>query len=108
MMAGDAELEALADRLRARVGERRYREAQDALAEYCRALRKTAAGLPRGDLRLRHLEVEWRGLAEETRRRVLAGRAHAAARLARVAQASQRSQLYGASREPRHTWAWLA
>ncbi|MGA3041846.1 MAG: hypothetical protein ABSF54_13750 [Bryobacteraceae bacterium] len=108
MKDGVAELEALAVRLRALVGERRYREAQDALAEYCRALRQTLAGLPRGDARLGWLEDEWRRLAAETRRRVLEGRAQAAARLVRLAQTSRRSHLYGADREPRRTWEWLA
>jgi hypothetical protein len=108
MTSGDAELEVLADRLRARVGERRYREAQDALAEYCGALRRTVASLPRGDPGLRRLEDHWRRLAEETRRRVLAGQAHAGARLAELAQMSQRSHLYGAAPEPRRTWEWLA
>ena len=66
------ELEALAGRLRARVAEGRYREAQGALQEYCRALRKTVAGLPSGDPGLGRLEDEWQRLLEETRRRMLA------------------------------------
>ena len=106
MTAGEAELESLAARLRAHVSGRRYREAQDALDAYCRMLGQTAAGLPRGDRR--RLQDAWRRLAEETRRRVLAGRAHAGARLAKLTQLSQGSMLYGASRETRRTQEWLA
>jgi hypothetical protein len=108
MKAPEAELEALADRLRARVAERRYREAQAALHEYCQALRKMVAVLPRGDPGLRRLEDEWRRLAEQTRRGVLAGRAHAAARLARLAQTLPGSRLYEGGREARRTREWLA
>jgi hypothetical protein len=103
-----AELEIRAGRLRARVGERRYREAQEALQDYCGVLRRMLAGLPRGDPRRGRFEDEWRRLAEETRRRVLAGRAQAGARLARLAQTSQRRRFYGAGQEPHRTWAWLA
>jgi hypothetical protein len=45
----ETELEALAGRLRAQVAQGRYPEAQGALHEYCQALRKTVATLPRGD-----------------------------------------------------------
>ncbi|HUD99931.1 MAG TPA: hypothetical protein VMR62_10180 [Bryobacteraceae bacterium] len=106
MTAGQAKLEDLAARLRAQVSERRYREAQEALDEYCRVLRQTAAALPRGNLR--RLQDEWRRLAEETRRQVLAGRAHAGARLAKLAQLSQGSRFYGAARDTRRTREWLA
>jgi hypothetical protein len=108
MKAQEAELEILAGRVRARVAEGRYPEAQGALREYCQALRKTVAGVPRGDPGLRRLENEWRRLAEETRRRVLAGRAHAGARLAKLAALSKGSLFYGAGRERRHTMEWLA
>jgi hypothetical protein len=108
MKAGEAELEILAGRLRARVAEGRYPEAQGALREYCLALRKTVAGLPRGDPGRCRLEDDWRRLAEEARRRVLAGRAHAGARLARLAQAPSGSRFYGDGLPPRRTWEWLA
>ena len=108
MKAPETELEALAHQLRARVAERRYREAQEALLEYCKALRKTVAGLPRGDPCSHRLEDEWRRLAEQTRRGVLAGRAHAAARLARLAQTLPGSRLYEGGREARRTREWLA
>jgi hypothetical protein len=103
MKSGEAELDVLAGRLRARVAERRYGEAQLALQEYCRILRKTAAGLPPGDPRLGRLEDQWRRLRQETRRRVLAGRAHAAARLARLPKVLP---LYREPSLPRHTWEY--
>ncbi len=106
MTAGQTELEDLAARLRARVSERRYREAQEALDEYCRVLRQTAAAQPPGDLR--RLQDEWRRLAEETRRRVVAGRAHAGERLTKLARLSQGSRFYGPGRDTRRTWEWLA
>ena len=108
MKAGAADLEILAGRLRARVAEGRYPEARGVLREYCLALRKTVAGLPRGDPGRCRLEDDWRRLAEETRRRVLAGRAHAGARLARLAQAPSGSRFYGDGLPPRRTWEWLA
>jgi hypothetical protein len=101
MKANEADLEALAARLRARVGEGRYREAQSALADYCRALRKMVASLPPGDPGLRGLENDWQRLQDETRRRVLVGRAHAAARLARLPKIRL---LYREPSLPRHTW----
>ena len=103
MKAAPEELEALAGRLRSRVAEGRYREAQDALQEYCRALRITAAGLPSGDPGLRRLEDEWQRLQDETRRRVLAGRAHAGARLARRPRPLP---LFSEPSLPRHTWEY--
>ena len=103
MKASQKELDAVAGRLRARVAEGRYGEAQGALQEYCRALRKTAGGLPSGDPGLGRLEDEWRRLLEETRRRVLAQRAHAAARLARLPKVLP---LYREPCLPRHTWEY--
>jgi hypothetical protein len=102
MKASQAELEALAGRLRTQVAEGRYPVAQGALQEYCRALRKTVAGLPPGDPGLRCLEDEWQRLLDETRRRVLAGRAHACARLVRLPKPLP--NYYSASSLPRHTW----
>jgi hypothetical protein len=103
MKSGQAELEALAGLLRARVAEGRYREAQHAFQEYCRALRKAVASLPPGDPGLGRLKGEWQRLLEETRRRVLAGRAHAAARLARLPKLLP---LYREPCLPRHTWEY--
>ena len=105
MTAGPAAREALAGRLRARVGEGRYLEAQAALAEYCGALRTAAEGLPPGDPLLHALEQEWQRLLEETRREVLAGRAHAAARLARLPRLCEP---YGGPPPPRPTWQCFA
>jgi hypothetical protein len=105
MTAAEAELQDLAARLRARVGEGRYGEAHRALEEYCQALRKIVAALPGGDPRRGRLQDDWLRLAEETRRRVLAGRAHAAAGLARL---PKRPLGYGCGSRPRHTWACLA
>lgn len=101
MSANPRERAAHAERLRDRVAEGRFLEARDALEEYCGALRKTAAGLPPGDPGLGLLEDEWRGLLEQTRRQVLAGRAHAAARLSRVPKASRP---YGEGPPPRSSW----
>lgn len=95
MKADSAEREVLAGCLRDRVAQGRYREAERALADYCAALMQAAAGLAPGDPGLGVLEAEWRGLAEETRRRVLAGRAHAASRLAKLAQTPGRTRSYG-------------
>jgi hypothetical protein len=107
MKANPAELEALAGRLRASVAAGRYREAQETLQEYCRALRKAVAGLPPGDARLHSLEDEWRLLLDQTRRRVLAGRAHAAARLRRLAPSPARPRFGFDGLQPRHTREWL-
>jgi len=83
-MTGAAAREALAARLRARVAEGCYAEARQALGEYCQAVREAALGMAPGDPALGHLAAEWTETAEEIRRRVLAGRSHAAARLARI------------------------
>ena len=101
MTSDNAELEFLAARVRARVAEGRYVEAQGALRNYCDALRKTAAAWPSGDPGLRGLQKDWQRLHDETRRRVLAQRAHACARLALLPKFSQ---LYGDSPQPRRTW----
>jgi len=103
MKTGAVELEALAGRLRARVAERRYAAARIALQEYCQTLRKMVAALPPGDPSLRRLEDEWRCLLEETRRRVLTGRMHAGARLARLPRIPG---LYHEACVPRHTWEY--
>jgi hypothetical protein len=103
MTAGESELDALAAGLRARLAERRYGEAQRALQEYCRVLRHTVAGLPSGDPGVRRLEAEWQRLRDDTRRRLLAGRAHAAARLGRL---SQVRPLYREPSPQRHTWEY--
>lgn len=108
MKTGEAELGVLASRLRARVAEGRYWEARGALWEYCQALREAAAALPRGDPGLRRLEDEWRGLAEQTRRQVLVGRAHAGVRLARLAQTATRPSYYSEVLQPRRTLECLA
>jgi hypothetical protein len=109
MTADAAELEVLADLLRQRVAEGRYGEVPGALRTYCHALRKTVAGLPRGDPRLVSFEEQWRRLAEHTRRGLLAGRAHAGARLARLAQTPHGSPLYGCGDPPpRRTWEYSA
>jgi len=84
MSAAGSPFELLATRLRARVAEGRYRQAQAALEEYCGMLRESLAGLSPADPQRRLLAAEWEELAEQTRRRVLAGKAHAAARLARL------------------------
>lgn len=101
MKSGAAEMEAVAARLRTRVSERRYPEAQCALQAYCQALRKTVAGLAPCDPSVLRLENEWNRLLGETQRRMLANRAHAAARLARLPKPLPG---YGTPAPPRHTW----
>jgi hypothetical protein len=59
------------------------------------------AGLPSGDPTLRRLEDVWKQLHHETRRRLLSGRAHAAARLARLPKAHQP---YNELHLKCHTW----
>jgi hypothetical protein len=108
MSTAELELEALAARLRACVAQGRYQQAQSALEEYGRALRNTAACLRPGDPRRPRLERESLRLIGETRLRVLAGRAHAGARLARLAQAPKLSRPYGEVPAPRRTTEWLA
>jgi hypothetical protein len=61
------------------------------------------AGLPPADPGVRRLEAEWLCLREETRRHLLAGRAHVAARLGRL---SQVRPLFGEPSPPRHTWEY--
>jgi len=104
MSGAEGQLEALAAHLRTLVGEARYREAQAALADYCRALRAAAAAIPPGDPDLRRMQQAWSKLFEENRLRVLAGRAHAAARLARLPKTSP---AYLQRPLPRHTWQVL-
>ena len=101
--AGLAELAALLSR---RIAEGRFEPARDALADYCRKLHDTAACLPPGDLRQQRLYSEFRDLFEETRRQVLAGRAHLALRLARLPP-TDGSLPYTAASAPRRTWEYL-
>ena len=103
-MSAAAEREALAARLRARVAERSYAGAQQALWEYCQAIREAAHGLAPGDPALQRLAAEWAQIFEEVRRQVLAGRSHAAARLARLPRFPQP---YG-GQPPRQRWRYFA
>ena len=100
-----AELDRLAVGLRDRVAEGRYLEAQRMLDEYCQALRETAARLPPGDPGLRRLDDERCELLESVRRRILAGRAHAGARLK---QSIQQPPPYGDLPQLRRTWQCMA
>ena len=96
------ELTEYATRLRRLVGEQRYEEARQALADYGSALERALGNLPPGDPRAFELARDWRELFEAAHRRVLAGRAHAAARLARL------PHLRGFAAElPRRTWELL-
>jgi hypothetical protein len=70
--------------LRKLVAQQRYAEARQVLADYGRLLEAALRKLPPGDPRVFELAREWRDLSEAVRRQVLAGRAHAAARLARL------------------------
>ena len=96
------ELSEYATRLRRLVAEQRYEEARQALAEYGRALEQALGNLPPGDPRAFELAGEWRDLFEAAHRRVLAGRAHAAARLARLPHLRR-----FAAEFPRRTWELL-
>jgi hypothetical protein len=104
MKDSETELAALAQRLRARVAEGRYAEARGALQEYSEALRKAVAGLAPDDPGRSRLKDDWEGLREETRRRLLARRAHAEARLARLPKLPLP---YRCGPEPRRTWQCL-
>jgi hypothetical protein len=99
MSIPESQLAVTANRLGVLVAQRRYGEAQACFDEYCRDLKDCLRRLPPGDPRLRHMEDEWRRLMEQTRRRVLVGRAHAATRLARLPR-----RLYSGASAPRTTW----
>jgi len=100
----ESELAGTVDRLEALVARGCYGEAQACFDAYCRDFKETLRRLPPGDPRLRQMEGEWRRLLDRTRRRVLAGRAHAAARLARL---PHRRRIYSAAPAPRRTWQIL-
>jgi len=92
-------LAACAARLESLVAGQRFEEALPALEEYGRAVVQALAGLRPGDPRAAELAAEWRRRMEATRRRALAARSHAAARLARL------PSLGGFSAPaPRRTW----
>jgi hypothetical protein len=88
MKAPKTDLESLAERVRKLSSERRYREAQACFESYCRLLEQTLVTLAPRDPCRRELELAWRELLSDTHRRVLIGRAHAAARLARLPKPS--------------------
>ncbi|HLY19878.1 MAG TPA: hypothetical protein VKR61_21775 [Bryobacteraceae bacterium] len=99
------ELDSCARTMQRLVAEERYAEAQRAFEDYCRKWAEMRAGLPGQDPRIPELDVEWRRVAGEARRRVLADRAHAALRLARLARPVQP---YGERPPARRTWECLA
>jgi hypothetical protein len=100
----DPELAGKAERLRVLVAEGRYQDAQECFEDYCGTLKETLRRLPAGDPRRQKIDSEWRRLLEQTRRRVLAGQAHAAARLARL---PRRRPLYNLAPVQRRTWDLL-
>jgi hypothetical protein len=104
MKSASADLETRARQVRALVASRQYAAARDAFAEYCRVLREILSGLPPPAAR-RRLYQDWRRLWSETRLQVLAGRAHAAARLARL---PGRRCPYGDRPAPPPAWRYLA
>ncbi len=104
MTHNEMELETAAGRLRMRVGAGRYPEARDALAEYGAAVRKTASGLAPEDPGRGRLLRESLKLLEDVRRRTLADRAHAAARLARLPRPRRG---YCEQAPPRPNWTCL-
>jgi hypothetical protein len=101
MNSPKSELAGTANHFETLVAEGRYGEAEACFAEYCRKFKDTLRRLPPGDPRFRQMKAEWRLLFDQTRQRVLAGRSHAAARLARL---PQRRRLYSAAAPSRPTW----
>jgi len=87
------------------VAQRRYAEALPVFESYCQTLAEVVTSLPPRDPRIRQSEEHWRNLLNQTRRRVLAGRAHAAARLARLVQPRP---TYDGRRAGQRTWQYLA
>ena len=104
MSMAESELAGTADRFETLVAGGRYGEARACFDAYCRDLKETLRRLSPGDPRLRRMEGEWRRLLDRTRRQVLVGRAHAAARLARL---PHRRRVYSAVPAPRRTWQIL-
>jgi hypothetical protein len=104
MSTTESELAGTADLLGALVNQRRYGEAQACFDTYCRDLKEIVWRLPAGAPPHPAKEAEWRRLLEQTRRQVLVGRAHAAARLARLPRPRR---VYRAVPAPRRTWQIL-
>jgi hypothetical protein len=105
MKTAASQLDARARELRGMVGAGRYGEAQAVFEEYCRGLAELLSGLPPGDARAAQLRSGWQELLVETRRRVLAGRAHAAVRRGRLPVSAPS---YAEPPEARHSWQILA
>ena len=104
MSMAESELAGTAERFETLVARGRYGEARACFDVYCQDLKETLRRLPPGDPRLRRMEGEWRRLLDRTRRQVLVGRAHAAARLARLPRGRR---VYSAVPAPRRTWQIL-
>jgi hypothetical protein len=100
-----SDVQELAAALQRLAAEGRFEETRRCLEAYGQAVEKALLELPKGDARIRQLEGEWRQTIEVTRRRVLAGRAHAAARLARL---PRWRGAYAETATPRPTWQCLA
>jgi hypothetical protein len=105
MKTEDTSTEPGARPLRRLVAAGRYREAQAEFEAYASGVAESLAGLSPGDPRAARLQDEYRRLLLDTRRRVLAGRAHAAGRLARLAGVRQP---YAAPAAPRRSWQYFA
>ena len=95
------ELSEHATRLRRLVAEQRYEEARPALADYGRALEQALGRAPPGDPGVLQMVREGRQLLENARRSALAGRAHAAARRARLPRLHR---YYNSKSPPLPTW----
>jgi hypothetical protein len=78
------DLDECARRVQRLVAEGRYAEAQGAFEAYCSVMSAVLARLPTADPRWRSIKEDWQNLFDRTRCNVLAGRAHAAARLLRL------------------------
>jgi hypothetical protein len=101
MRAAPAKLKDLAGDLRSLVAEGRYLEARGVLEEYGCVLEQRLRGLAPGDPPPAELMDDWRRLMDAARVQILAGRAHVAARLARL---PRWDGPYRPAGSPRRTW----
>lgn len=103
MTPAEADLGALAERMRAQIDAGLYAGAQENFERYCRALGETLGHVQPGDPLLARLEAQWQQMLAETRRRVLARRAQAAQRLAGLS----RPRFFAGDPAPRRSWEIL-
>jgi len=104
MKSASPDVETCARQVRELVARRQYAAARTAFEDYCRLLRDALTGLRPSGAR-RQLYENWQHLYSETRQHVLAGRAHAAARLAHL---RGRGGPYHETPAAPPTWRYLA